>query len=270
MNSNNNVLKIFLLGGTKDSTDIIKFIKNNFKDSYILTTTTTKYGGELSKVSGSDDVISKPLLKNEILDILNKNDFDFLIDATHPFASHITQTAIEVSNVMGISYIRFERPVFDLSCVDTGKLYHVNSFCEAGRLIVEDLDMGNVNVLHFAGANTMGDVLHYVNVENFYPRVLNIESSLEKCEDLGINKDHILFMEGVSSKEENKDLIKKFDAKVIITKESGSTGGLFEKISAANELNINIVLVDRPQVNHLNKNCIVSNLNDMLLKLNDY
>ena len=40
-------MKILLLGGTKDSTNIIEFIKSRY-DAYILTTTTTEYGAKLA------------------------------------------------------------------------------------------------------------------------------------------------------------------------------------------------------------------------------
>ena len=82
-------MKVFLLGGTKDSINIIQHIKENY-DYYILTTTTTEYGGKLAKEGGSDDTIARPLLKDEIRKILINEDFDILIDATHPFAEHIT------------------------------------------------------------------------------------------------------------------------------------------------------------------------------------
>ena len=268
MCTENKNLRIFLLGGTNDATDIIKLIKSNFNDSYILTTTTTDYGAKLSEVSGSDETISKPLVKEEILDILNSDNFDYLIDATHPFASHITQTITEVSKITGIPLIRFERPRFDLNKVDTSHVYHVNSFSDAGKIIVEDLGLKNRNILHFAGANTMSEVLEYVDKNYFFPRILKVESSLKKCEDLGIASDHILAMNGVSSKEDNIFLIQKYDAAVIITKESGETGGLFEKISAANEIGINIVLVDRPEVPNLNESNVVDNFNELLIRLN--
>ena len=47
-------MKILLLGGTKDSTNIIEFIKSRY-DAYILTTTTTEYGAKLAMQGGSDD-----------------------------------------------------------------------------------------------------------------------------------------------------------------------------------------------------------------------
>ena len=102
-------LNIFLLGGTKDSINIIQHIKNNY-ESYILTTTTTEYGSKLAIEGGSDDTIAKPLLKEDIINILKEKSFDVLIDATHPFASHITQTSVSVAKLLKILYIRFEKP----------------------------------------------------------------------------------------------------------------------------------------------------------------
>ena len=56
----------------------------------------------------------------------------------------------------------------------------------------------------------MSEVLEYVDKNYFFPRILKVESSLKKCEDLGIASDHILAMNGVSSKEDNIFLISLF------------------------------------------------------------
>ncbi|WP_283389874.1 precorrin-6A reductase [Methanobrevibacter woesei] len=262
-------LNVFLMGGTKESIEIIKFIKNNF-NSYILTTTTTEYGSKLAIDGGSDATIAKPLPKDEIINILNgKTNFDIFIDATHPFASHVTNTAIEVSKICKIHYIRFERPTSNFENIDDSRVIQVNSFDDAGKLIAEKYNQSNV--LHFAGANTMETILKYVSPEYFYPRILEVKSSLEKCEKLGIKKDHIIPMKGTSTIEENEKLIEKTDAAVIITKESGDIGGVISKIEAANSKNIDVVLITRPVIESLNKKDVVNSieeLNERLIKLN--
>ncbi|WP_273476121.1 precorrin-6A reductase [Methanobrevibacter woesei] len=262
-------LNVFLMGGTKESIEIIKFIKNNF-NSYILTTTTTEYGSKLAIDGGSDATIAKPLPKDEIINILNgKTNFDIFIDATHPFASHVTNTAIEVSKICKIPYIRFERPTSNFENIDDSRVIQVNSFDDAGKLIAEKYNQSNV--LHFAGANTMETILKYVSLEYFYPRILEVKSSLEKCEKLGIKKDHIIPMKGTSTIEENEKLIEKTDASVIITKESGDIGGVISKIEAANSKNIDVVLITRPVIESLNKKDVVNSieeLNERLIKLN--
>lgn len=260
-------MKIFLLGGTKDSINIIEFIKNNY-DAYILTTTTTEYGAKLAREGGSDNTIARPLPKDEIKQIIVNENFDLLIDATHPFAAHITQTSTSIAHELKIPYIRFERPTTNLENVDTTHIHYVDSFDEAGKLIENKFKQGNV--LHFAGANTMGEILKYVPVERFYPRILKVESSIEKCESLNVDPSHIIPMTGAATIEENLELIEKYDASVMITKESGDIGGVIEKIEAANEKNIAVIMIQRPKIDGLNKNNIVSNLEELDIRLKNF
>ena len=260
-------MKIILLGGTKDSTNIIEFIKRNY-DAYILTTTTTEYGAKLARESGSDDTIARPLLKDEIIKIILEGEFDVLIDATHPFAEHITQTSATIAEELKMPYIRFERPTTNFENIDTSCIRYVNSFVEAGKLISEEFNQGNV--LHFAGANTMEDVLRYVPSERFYPRILKVESSLEKCDALGVDPNHIIPMTGAATAEENIELIEKYDACVMITKESGEIGGVIDKIEAANEKNISVIMIQRPQIKEMNKKDMVSNLDELDVKLKTF
>lgn len=260
-------MKIFLLGGTKDSINIIEHIKNNY-DAFILTTTTTEYGAKLAKDGGSDSTIAKPIPKEEIIEILTEQNFDILIDATHPFAEHITQTSSSIANELKIPYIRFERPTTNFENVDISHIHFTKSFDDAGKLIADKFNQGNI--LHFAGANTMETILKYVSPERFYPRILKVESSLEKCEKLNVDPTHIIPMNGAASIEENVELIEKYDACVIITKESGDIGGVIDKIEAANKKDISVIMIQRPKIDGLNKKDIVSNLEELDIKLNSF
>ena len=260
-------MKIFLLGGTKDSINIIQHIKENY-DAYIMTTTTTEYGARLAMEGGSDDTIARPLPKDEIIKILTDEGFDILIDATHPFAAHITQTSAGIARELKIPYIRFERPITNLENIDTSHIHYVNSFDDAGKLIAGKFSQGNV--LHFAGANTMADIVKYVPVERFYPRILKVENSIRKCDELGIDSSHIIPMTGAATLEENIDLIEKYDASVMITKESGEIGGVVEKIEAANQKDIAIIMIQRPEIELLEKDDIVNDLTEMDEKIKSF
>lgn len=260
-------MRIFLLGGTKDATNIIRHIKESY-DAHILTTTTTEYGSRLASEAGSDDTIARPLLKDEIIDIIKKDEFDILIDATHPFAEHITQTSSSIARELKMPYIRFERPAINLEDMDTSHIRYAESFDDAGKLIENEIPEGNV--LHFAGANTMADVVRHVSVDRFYPRILKVESSIEKCNALNIDPDHIIEMTGAATKEENIDLIEKYGASVMITKESGEIGGVIEKIEAANETDIAVIMIKRPKIETLNKNDIVNDLNELDSKIKSF
>ena len=257
-------MRILILGGTKDSTNIIEFIKNSY-DAYILTTTTTEYGARLAREGGSDDTIARPLPKDDLIEVIRDYEIGLLIDATHPFAEHITHTAVGIADELEMPFIRFERPTTNLENVDTSRIHYVNSFDEAGKVIAEEFDKGNV--LHFAGANTMADIVKYVPVERFYPRILKVASSLEKCEALKIPESHIIAMTGAATTEENVELIEKYDACAMITKESGEIGGVIEKIEAANRTDTAIMMIQRPKIEELDKNDVVTNLDELDAKL---
>lgn len=276
INNSKNSLKIFLMGGTKDSINIIKFLKEEYTPSnsdlpYILTTTTTDYGGKLAKEAGSDELISYAMGKDEIVEILNNYSdgigFDILIDATHPFAENATSTAIEAAKIANVNYIRFERPTFDYSKYDN--IHLVDSFKEVGELLVSNFE--GKNILHLAGVNTI-EMIFKSNIakENFYARVLPVISSIEKCDALGIDGEHIIAMQGVFSKEFNKELMKELNIEVILTKESGAVGGVPSKIEAAYELGIDVILVNRPKIANLDDKNTVNNLSELNKKLNSF
>ena len=77
-------------------------------------------------------------------------------------------------------------------------------------------------------------------------------------------------MKGAASLEENIELIEKYDAGVMITKESGEIGGVIEKIQAANEKDVAVVMIQRPKIDELNKNDIVSDLDELDTKLKSF
>lgn len=261
-------MNILIIGGTKESIDLIKFIKENYNFN-IITTTTTEYGANIAKEAGSDVTISKPLPKEDLLKVINEYDTDIIIDATHPFAEHISQTISKIVDEIKIPFIRFERESINIDSIkniNLNKIHHVDSFDEGGLLIKNNFNQ--VNVLHLGGINTASDVLKYVSVDKFYIRILSVKSSLEKCKELGILKSHIYPMTASKNKDkkihinENIELFKKVDAKVILTKESGDTGGFLEKIQAADKLNIDIIIIDRPRIPELEDKIKVSSINE--------
>ena len=56
----------------------------------------------------------------------------------------------------------------------------------------------------------------------------------------------------------------------MITKESGEIGGVIEKIQAANEKNIAIIMIKRPKIEILNKKDIVNDLTELDSKIKSF
>ncbi|MGF7117813.1 precorrin-6A reductase [Methanobacterium oryzae] len=245
---------IMVMAGTKDAAIIIEKLSKTEKFR-ILATTTTNYGADIAKSAGADEIISKALKKEKIIETIKNNNIQFLIDATHPFAASATFNAINASKITGIKYIRFERPQIELP--ENNLIYKVFSFEEAA---LKSLELTKGNILHLAGVSTLKPVIEKIDPSRLFTRVLPSLDSIGKCLDLGLKQENIMAMQGTFSKNFNKALIEEYDISLIITKESGETGGTPSKINAALDLDVNVVIVVRPEIKELENQTIFNNI----------
>ena len=257
-------MNVMVMAGTKDAANIIKKLSSTDKFK-ILATTTTSYGADIAKTAGADKVISKGLTLDELVEVIKTNKISVLIDATHPFAAIATHNAIKSSNITKIKYLRFERPLEDLN--ENDLIHEVSSFEEAA-LKSEELTKGRV--LHLAGVSTLKPIIEKIDSSRLFTRVLPAISSIQKCIDLGLKQENIIAMQGVFSKKFNKILFEEYNISLIITKESGETGGTLSKISAAVELGLDVILVTRPKVAELENKTSFTDIDetvDFMLKI---
>ena len=71
--------------------------------------------------------------------------------------------------------------------------------------------------------------------------------SLEACRQAGIPDTHVVAGRGPFTVQENLALIQRFDIGCLVTKDSGSAGGVYEKIEAARITGCAVVVVRRPE-----------------------
>lgn len=257
-------MNVMVMAGTKDAANIIKRLSSTGKFN-ILATTTTSYGADIAKAAGADEIISKGLTREELVEVIKTKDINILIDATHPFAAIATHNAVKSSNMARIKYLRFERPLEDFK--ENDLIHEVSSFEEAA-LKAKKLTKGRV--LHLAGVSTLKTIIEKIDSSRLFARVLPSVDSIQKCIGMGLKQENIIAMQGVFSKKFNKTLFEEYDISLIITKESGETGGTLSKISGAVELGIDVVLVTRPKVAGLENKDIFTDLDeivDFMLKI---
>jgi precorrin-6A/cobalt-precorrin-6A reductase len=232
-------VNILIMGGTSDANKIGEELKK-IGGIYTITTTTTDYGSELAK-EHFNKVISRQNNNETLKDIIKKNNVSIIIDATHPFAVNATKRALQVSKELNIPYIRYERPQ---------KIYedaiYVNDFEEASKKALE-LNKKNKNIMYLAGIKNLKNVVEIVGKDKLIARMLPV--SVSEALKL-LPPKNIIAMQGVFSKELNKYLIKDYDCDVIITKDSGDSGGLDKKVVGALEVGATPVIVKRPMLDY--------------------
>jgi precorrin-6A/cobalt-precorrin-6A reductase len=225
------------MGGTKDSVEIGKRLRS-LGEIFILYTSTTDYGGKLAE-DFANKIITKPLDKDELKDVIKEYGIDILVDATHPFAINASKNAIEVCKALNIKYIRFERKQ---EKIEHPNIIYVKNFEEAANIAKK-----YNRVFHTAGIKNLKTVVDIVGRDKVVARVLPISTN----EALKIlPQQNIIAMYGTFSKELNKHLIKDYGCDVIITKDSGESGGFEEKVYGALEIGAKVIVVERPKIDY--------------------
>jgi precorrin-6A/cobalt-precorrin-6A reductase len=256
-------MRVIVMAGTSDAVHIIDHLA---KHEYIevIATTTTKYGGDLALSAGADEIIVGRLGVHEIADLISVNKIDLLVDATHPFASEASINAVKAAHNTGIKYIRYERP--SIIIPKNENVFEVLSFHDASVKALELMEGDpNARMMHLAGVTTLRHITELIEPEFIVARILPMVYSIKKCLEIGIPSENIIAMQGTFSKEFNKAIMKEYATSVVITKESGESGGTPSKISAAVELKIPIILVKRPVIPELETEIIFNDI-DKLLK----
>ena len=94
------------------------------------------------------------------------------------------------------------------------------------------------------------ELLPYTDVVNYqsrlYVRVLPSQQSLEECLRHGFKPSNIICMQGPFSEGLNIAMLKQTDARYLVTKETGRSGGFDEKLSAAAKCNVKVIVIGRP------------------------
>jgi precorrin-6A/cobalt-precorrin-6A reductase len=229
--------KVWLIGGTSNATEICeRLIATGVS---VIVTVTTDFGRQLSELPGIQ-VIKAMLSIQEMEQLILRNNIDFIIDASHPFATEVSTNAMLAAKTMGVLYLRFER-----GNIRFESAIYVNSYEEAVAYLAEKPG----NILLTTGSRFVAKFIP-LGAERLFARVLSTSDSVALCEQAGLNPVNIIAMCGVGSVALNLALLKEFDIRFLITKESGAEGGLQEKIEAAKLVNAEVIIIQRPAINY--------------------
>ncbi|MGM0379476.1 MAG: precorrin-6A reductase [Bacillota bacterium] len=232
---------ILLLGGTKDSRLILKKLLTINKK--VILTLTTDFGAKYVKDHKNLTKIVKKLDVNDMKDILKKYKINYIIDATHPYAKNVSKNIINVNKEFEIPLVRYERKI---------KRFDFINYFDSYNKISNYLKNKSENIFFAIGSKNLNFFKDIFKKRNFFIRVLPMESVIKKCRSLNILPKNIIAMQGPFTKEFNKLLFKEKDIKYLVTKETGKTGGFEDKVLAARDLNIEVIVLKKPTLKFKN------------------
>ena len=96
------------------------------------------------------------------------------------------------------------------------------------------------------GAKELG-AFHSQDVTRLYARVLPTRESLAACAAIGLPPRNILAMWGPFSQELNEAILRQYGIRWLVTKDGGRAAGFEEKVSAAEQCGVGVILIRRPE-----------------------
>lgn len=233
---------ILVFSGTLDGKELVyKLLANGFS---VTASTATEYGKSLYDEHDRLDVYSHRLNKDEMVRFIKEQNPKTIIDTSHPYAIELRTTIVEAVKELGsnIPLLRYEREeALPRNVVDS--IISVDSYEEAAK----QASLLEGNVLLTTGSKTLDIFAKSIDVNRLIPRILPKWEQVRICEELGVKPSNIIAIQGPFSKELNIELIDKYNAKIMITKESGNVGGTLDKVEAAMERGLRVILIKRPR-----------------------
>ncbi|MDF2594090.1 MAG: cbiJ [Clostridia bacterium] len=247
---------ILVLGGTSDSLLICK--KLNEKKLLYKVSVTTDYGKHLAQ-NYTNNVLMGQLDLISMKELIKKQGISLIIDATHPYAIQVSQTAILAADGLQITYMRYERESL-LKSIEYDKLEIVETIQEACEVAAR---VGK-HIFLSTGSKHLEIFWKALPGKEIIARVLPTSEVLAACEKIGFHADHLIAMKGPFTTALNEEMYKHHQIDLVITKESGSQGGFLEKIEACRKLDIPVIVIKRAGMDYP---CVVYHIEDILKRL---
>lgn len=185
-----------------------------------------------------------PLSQAQKERLMAEHDVACIVDATHPYAQHISASIDALGVAFGKDVIRVTRA--ESAADEAGEEWWTTaaSVRDAARLVARMpgnilLTTGTKELHAFVGA--LPDYK-----ERLFVRLLPLQSSLAVADELGVPVSHIIAQQGPFSTALNAALIRELNIAVMVTKHSGTAGGFDQKVQAAKECGIDLVVIERP------------------------
>lgn len=235
--------KIFVAAGTRDGRELAGYILGH--GYQVTASVVSSYGESLLKSYQGLVISCEPLDVDGFVQYFRRHGIDVFVDASHPYAANASLHAMEACRRAGTAYIRYERQQTPL---DYDRAYYVADYqgaavraAELGERIFLTTGSRNLEVFARSGA---------LRGRELICRILPEPEVVKQVRELGFTPANIIAMQGPFSLELNKELYKKYNAQVVVTKNSGITGGADTKFAAAIEVGLPLVIIDRPKIHY--------------------
>lgn len=233
---------IWLIGGTSESITIAQLLAQD-QLNFIISVTTDNARNLYQSIPFCQIFVGKLSLLT-IPDFLQTHSITKVIDCSHPFASQISQSVISICQYFQIPYLRYERPSI------TPSASKISLISAANSLVSHNSILQGKRVLLTIGAKYLNIFQAYQAQATLYARILPYPQSLNLAYQAGFSCDRIIALRPPLSQALEKALWQLWNIEIVVTKAGGKAAGEDLKYQVAEELNIPLIVISRPQITY--------------------
>lgn len=229
---------VWIAGGTTEGRKLAGYAARFRVTAYV--SVATAYGASLLPKSPYVTVLEGRMNEGQMEGFLKDKGIRLAVDATHPYATVVTDNIKAACQKTGVPYRRINRRAGTYRT--DGRTIAVRTVDEA----VEVLSHTDGVVFLTTGSKNLDAFAKIPDYENrVYARILPVRASLERALDLGYPPARLICMQGPFSADLNAAMFKETKARYVVTKNSGHTGGFPEKMEAAERTGATVIIIER-------------------------
>lgn len=230
--------KVLVFGGTTEGRILAETLSQS--NIAVHVSVATDYGEQVIEEKNNLKILKGRLDVPSMKRLIKENKYHMVIDATHPFATEVSESIKNSCQEIGLPLLRFERNV------ELEKYSNV-TFTENALECCNLLSKTSGKILLTTGSKDLNVFCKSPSLrERLVVRVLPGLESINLCYENNLEGKQIIAMQGPFSKNMNIAQIEDYDISVLVTKESGKTGGTDSKIEAALEKGIKCIIIKKP------------------------
>ncbi|MEM0979778.1 MAG: cobalt-precorrin-6A reductase [Cyanobacteria bacterium P01_H01_bin.58] len=252
--------RLWVIGGTQESRQLVQALSpvpvpmNVISETgSLLVSVTTMAARQLYPTLPEANIWVGCLTPESGDTFIQKHEISAILDASHPFATTISQLAIALAQQYQLPYLRYERPIIEAPHVADwsdragrpGNL-HLSQLAEVftGQYLAQErtlLTLGYRFLEHFAPWQSVGIL---------FARILPSEPALTAALAAGFTSDRIIALRPPITADLEKALWQQWGITQVVTKASGHAGGETQKQAIAAALGVRLLRIARPSITY--------------------
>jgi precorrin-6A/cobalt-precorrin-6A reductase len=236
------MVSLWLIGGTGDSVLLAQAIADHWamlgQTWRGIITVTTPAAQKLYGHLFGWRVRVGALSESQIQELLGQENITAIVDASHPFAVQISRTVRAIAALRKLPYLRYERsslaPGTGLIEVDSLTTLLAGSYLEGHRVLLT------------VGAKSLPQFRPWQERAILFARILPSVTAFNLAQAGGFEPDRLIALRPPISVELELALWRQWQIELVVTKASGIEGGEERKRQVAQQLQIPLISLMRP------------------------